>query len=72
MSRRVRNNVSISSPKRSKRGCLCPDGTYSSKCCDGSLWAQGIGVITGSIYDLVSQEGNNYLFSQDGQKIIAQ
>ena len=28
-----------------KRGCICPNGTYSSKCCDGSLWAQGIGVI---------------------------
>ena len=27
----------------SKRGCLCEDGTYSTKCCDGSLQAQGIG-----------------------------
>lgn len=27
----------------SKRGCLCADGTYSTKCCDGSLQAQGIG-----------------------------
>lgn len=36
------------SPKRSKRGCLCKDGkTYSRKCCDGSLHAQGIGVIQG-------------------------
>lgn len=34
--------------KGGKRGCLCPDGrTYSSKCCDGSLHAQGIGNITG-------------------------
>lgn len=34
------------SPKRSKRGCLCKDGkSYSRKCCDGSLLAQGIGVI---------------------------
>lgn len=32
--------------KGGKRGCLCPDGlTYSSKCCDGSLHAQGIGSI---------------------------
>jgi hypothetical protein len=27
----------------SKRGCLCEDETYSTKCCDGSLQAQGIG-----------------------------
>lgn len=37
---------SRSSPKGSKRGCLCWDkGTYSKKCCDGSLRAQGIGSI---------------------------
>jgi len=29
------------------RACLCKDkNTYSKKCCDGSLWAQGIGPIT--------------------------
>lgn len=28
------------------RACLCPNGTYSKKCCDGSLQAQGIGPIT--------------------------
>jgi hypothetical protein len=38
---------SRSSPKGGKRGCLCPNGTYSAKCCDGSLAAQGIGPITG-------------------------
>jgi len=32
-----------SSPKGGKRGCLCKDGTYSSKCCDGELINQGIG-----------------------------
>lgn len=31
------------------RGCLCKDELkYSRKCCDGSLWAQGIGNITRS------------------------
>jgi hypothetical protein len=35
------------SPKNDKRGCLCDDGTYSRKCCDGSFQAQGIGNITG-------------------------
>lgn len=37
-----------SSPKNSRRGCLCPDGlTYSTDCCDGMLINQGIGNITG-------------------------
>jgi len=37
---------SYSSPKGGRRACLCPDNTYSIKCCDGSLQAQGIGSIT--------------------------
>jgi hypothetical protein len=38
--------LSYSSPKSSARGCLCPDGrTYSTKCCDGTLEAQGIGKV---------------------------
>jgi hypothetical protein len=49
---------SRTSPKNSKRGCLCKDNTYSRKCCDGSLLAQGIGktkgeVITGVWYGYV-------------------
>lgn len=32
--------------KGGKRGCLCNDGTYNSKCCDGTLRGQGIGNIT--------------------------
>jgi len=34
------------SPKGGRRACLCANGTYSIKCCDGSLIAQGIGNIT--------------------------
>lgn len=34
---------SKTSPKGGKRGCLCEDGTYSSKCCNGDLESQGIG-----------------------------
>jgi len=38
---------SRTSPKGSRRACLCKDtDTYSIKCCDGSLWAQGIGRIS--------------------------
>jgi hypothetical protein len=39
---------SYSSPKGGRRGCLCENGTYSSKCCDGSIQAQGIGMTTGT------------------------
>ena len=35
---------SHSSPKNSRRGCLCLDSnTYSTECCDGYLQNQGIG-----------------------------
>jgi hypothetical protein len=46
--RRKRYTVSRNSPKGGKRGCLCQDNTYSSKCCDGSHQGQGIGNITGT------------------------
>ena len=36
-----------SSPKGGKRGCVCKDGTYSSKCCNGELSEQGIGALQG-------------------------
>jgi len=38
---------SRTSPTGSSRACLCWDtNTYSISCCDGSVRAQGIGVIT--------------------------
>jgi hypothetical protein len=49
----------IPSPKGGKRGCLCKDGTYNSKCCDGSLEAQGIGKTAGTGTDVVNQTENN-------------
>jgi len=37
---------SRTSPKASRRACLCKEtDLYSIECCDGSLWAQGIGTI---------------------------
>lgn len=34
-----------SSPKNSRRACLCVDNrTYSRRCCNGALIEQGIGV----------------------------
>lgn len=42
--------VSHSSPKNSRRGCLCLDSnTYSTSCCDGYLVNQGIGRINKEI-----------------------
>ena len=36
----------LSSPKNSRRGCLClHNNTYDVKCCNGALMEQGIGVI---------------------------
>jgi len=40
----------------SKRGCLCEDGTYSTKCCDGSLEAQGIGKTEGTGNNVTATE----------------
>ena len=42
------------SPKGGQRGCLCKDGkSYSIKCCNGSLSAQGIGNITGTTAPII-------------------
>jgi hypothetical protein len=38
----------LSSPKNSRRACLCINtNTYSRKCCNGALMEQGIGNIQG-------------------------
>ena len=43
----MKETPSYSSPKSSKRGCLCKDGrTYSKKCCNGTLRGQGVGSVT--------------------------
>ena len=39
----------LSSPKNSRRACLCVNSnTYSVSCCNGALISQGIGVIESS------------------------
>ena len=62
------------SPQSNGRACLCDDGTYSKKCCDGSLWAQGIGRITAIASDpeLILTEDNNELITQSGNQITTQ
>jgi len=48
---------SKASPREgSRRGCLCSNGTYSTKCCDGSLEAQGIGKTEGTGNNVTSTE----------------
>lgn len=43
-----KDTPSRTSPKGGRRGCLCwKSNTYSRKCCDGSLRAQGIGSVYG-------------------------
>ena len=46
-SKRSRYNPSRTSPRESRRACLCANGTYSRKCCNGNMINQGIGSITG-------------------------
>ena len=54
---------SWTSPKGGSRGCLCEDNTYNVICCDGSLQAQGIG--------LIYRKGETfYLIQENGYKII--
>jgi hypothetical protein len=69
MKRRKNYTYSKSGTKGGKRGCLCQDNTYSSKCCDGSLQAQGIGSITKTEFYLL-QENGNYILQEDNAKII--
>jgi len=69
------DNPSRTSPKSNDRGCLCKDTlTYSKKCCDGSLWAQGIGRITAIVSEpeLILTEDNNELITQSGNQITTQ
>lgn len=67
MRRKYKKTPSRTSPRSSRRGCLCADGTYSRKCCDGSLQAQGIGSLVGE--DLLLTEAGAYLQQENGNNI---
>lgn len=60
---------SKTSPRGKRRACLCEDNTYSIKCCDGSLRAQGIGSITKQNNYLL-QENSSLLLQENNGKII--
>ena len=59
---------SYTSPKGGRRGCLCENNTYSVKCCDGSLQAQGIGT-TKKVADFLLQENRSFVLQEDNSKI---
>ena len=61
---------SKTSPKGSRRGCLCEDNTYSTKCCDGSLRAQGIGSTSKQSYYLLQENTFNLLQENNGKIIL--
>ena len=42
---RRRRNPSRTSPRESRRACLCRNGLYSRKCCNGNMINQGLGRI---------------------------
>jgi hypothetical protein len=54
-------------PNNKRRGCMCKDGTYSRKCCDGTLRSQGVGRISG-VGVLLLESGGNIL-QENGQNI---
>jgi len=61
---------SWTSPKGGSRGCLCDDNTYNVKCCDGSLQAQGIGLIyrKGETFYLLLENGG--FIKQENESLI--
>jgi hypothetical protein len=60
---------SRTSPKGGRRACLCEDNTYSIKCCDGSLRAQGIGSTTKQ-FNYLLQENTSFILQENNNKII--
>ncbi len=60
---------SRTSPKGKRRACLCKDNTYSIKCCDGSLRAQGIGSTTKQ-FNYLLQENTSFILQENNSKII--
>ena len=56
------------SPQNDNRACMCKDGKYSRKCCDGTLRSQGIGNITKSVFVMLLEDGGRML-QEDNSKI---
>lgn len=65
---------SRTSPKGGSRGCLCEDNTYHKDCCNGSIMAQGIGVIQRVkpivVNSFLLQENGDDILQENNDKII--
>tara|TARA_R100001460_G_scaffold35948_1_gene69081 strand:- start:470 stop:838 length:369 start_codon:yes stop_codon:yes gene_type:complete len=63
--KKTNETVGNAVPSGSRRGCMCKDGTYSRKCCDGTLRSQGVGRIRA-----IAPKSNMYRveFCSDGHK----
>lgn len=78
MATRIKSDAFIipsrTSPKGGSRGCLCKDNTYHKDCCDGSIMAQGIGVIQRVkpvvINNFLLQENADDILQENNDKII--
>lgn len=66
---RRKSNRYAPSPKSDNRACLCPDGTYSRECCDGSFEAQGIGSITQTHFLLLTEDRET-IVQEQGHKLF--
>jgi hypothetical protein len=63
---------SKTSPVGGNRGCLCKDGkTYSRKCCDGSILAQGIGSLVDGNTSVVTNEDTTRIESETSSPITS-
>ena len=61
----------LSSPKNSRRGCLClNEDRYGRDCCNGALMAQGIGVIQGTRIRAYESSGFSNGFSLGFKRFI--
>jgi hypothetical protein len=55
-------------PQDDRRGCLCRDGSYSTKCCKGDYYNQGIG---NTIYSVPVASGFNVVVSTRDAEVTA-
>ena len=68
--RRRKNNIKLFITKKLIKSLFVSDGrTYSRKCCDGTLEAQGIGSIHKTSNYLL-QENRDLILSENNDKII--
>ena len=66
----MKNNPSRTSPREGRRACLCANGTYSRKCCNGNMINQGIGKIKSAPKYYLRQEDFDLLLQENNHRII--